>query len=72
MPRYTISIIAWNRLELTRACVSSVLAHSKDFELFLTNNNSTDGTEKYFNQIRDTNPHCKIHVIHNAHNDGFQ
>jgi hypothetical protein len=41
--RFLISIIGLNRLDATRACIEAVFRHSKNFDLVLINNASTDG-----------------------------
>lgn len=68
--KFTISILAWDRIELTRKCLASVLRQSiKDTEIILTNNGSTDGTDAYFNELARKHPF--IRVVHNATNQGF-
>ena len=64
----SILILAYNRLEKTRRCVESVLAHTAgiEYELILLDNGSTDGTLEYFKQI--SYPHKKI--IHISKNLG--
>lgn len=69
-PRFTISIVCFNNLELTKACIASVLKYSSDFELIVTNNASSDATKEYLNSIPNT--HRKtIKVVENANNLGF-
>lgn len=69
-PRFSISVLAFNRIDLTVQCVSSIFANSRDFELILTDNGCTDGTSGYFEDLgrRDS----RIRVIHNPENLGFQ
>lgn len=69
-PRYSISVIAFNNLSLTYQCVSAILAHSEDYELILTNNGSTDGTQKYFNDLAAK--HKFVRVVHNEKNLGYK
>lgn len=49
----SILIVAYNRLEKTRRCVESVLENTRgiNYELFLLDNGSTDGTLQYFKSI---------------------
>lgn len=56
----TIVVLAYNRLEKTRACVESVLRHTGDidYELLLIDNGSTDGTLDYFKEV--PYPHKRI------------
>lgn len=51
-PAYCVSIICYNRLELTRRCLDTVRLHSPpDTQLILTNNASTDGTAEYLREV---------------------
>lgn len=64
----TIIIVAYNRLEKTRRCVSSVLTYSNeiDYDLILIDNGSTDGTLAYFKTV----PYKKKKIIHITKNIG--
>lgn len=64
-PRFTISIACYNNLELTRKCLASVLEHSPDAEVIVTNNASTDGTTEYLATLPN------VGVIANTENQGF-
>lgn len=69
-PRFTISILCHNRLELTQACLRSVSVHSRDCELIITDNGSTDGTPAYLANYAAVNaPH--VHLVTNPTNLGF-
>lgn len=68
-PKFTISILAMNGLEMTRACIESVMKNSKNYELFLTDNGSDDGTLDYFKELSTAHPH--IHTRFNLENLGF-
>jgi len=69
-----ISIIAHNRLELTKRCVESVLpvldAWPRKKALVLHDNASTDGVGRFFNVTRLNNPDVRV-VTHET-NTGFQ
>lgn len=67
--KYSISIVCYNNLYLTKECIISVLKYSNDFELLLWNNGSTDGTKEYFDELK--NDHKNIVVTHNETNIGF-
>lgn len=69
MPRVTVSILAYNNLALTKRCVESVLAHSTNFELLLTDNDCGDGTGEYFDKLAELHPN--IRVFNNPTNEGF-
>jgi ADP-heptose:LPS heptosyltransferase/GT2 family glycosyltransferase len=66
MVKYTVSIVCHNRRDLTEACLRSVLAHSKDAEIVVTDNNSTDGTAEYLKSL-----YGKIKIITKFSNTGF-
>lgn len=68
-PKFSISILAMNGLDMTRRCIESVMKHSKNYELILTDNASDDGTAEYFNTLL-RNP--AVHtVLTNDTNEGF-
>lgn len=64
----TVVVQAFNRLDKTRRCVESILEYTKevDYELFLIDNGSTDGTLEYFKSV----PHKKKKIIHVTKNVG--
>lgn len=69
-----ISIVAFNRIDLTKRCVESVLEsvrHGSKLEvrLRLTDNGSSDGVGGYFEQVAATVP--GVTVVHNDENKGF-
>lgn len=76
-PRYSISILALNKIELTKLCIQSVIKHSRNYELILTDNGCTDGTSEYFDSLCDdwkagTIPGLLgVTVVHNPENNGF-
>jgi glycosyltransferase involved in cell wall biosynthesis len=59
--RFLISIIGLNRLDATRACIEAVFRHSKNFDLVLINNASTDGTGDYFDQLARDYPNVTVY-----------
>lgn len=69
-PKFLISVLALNRLELTHTCLDSIFAHSKpdSYHLFLTDNGSTDGTQDYLHKLEDDD---HVTVIFNKDNEGF-
>ena len=70
LPRYTISVICFNNLELTRKCLRAVALHSRDCEVIVTDNASTDGTGAYLADFAAKNEGL-VHVVTNATNEGF-
>lgn len=70
--KYSISILAYQNLSLTKKCIESVIANSgpaSDWELILTDNGCVDGTKEYFDQLAAT--HHNMAVVHNEKNEGF-
>lgn len=70
-PKFTISILCFNKLELTMACLRSVAAHSRDCEVIVTNNASMDGTRAYLRDFSAKNAGL-VRVVHNDSNLGFK
>lgn len=70
-PRYTISILALDGLDMTKKCLQSLIDNSEPSSLvvILTNNASRDGTKEYFDSMAKT--HSFITVVHNEENLGF-
>jgi GT2 family glycosyltransferase len=69
--KFSISILAFNNLDLTRRCLSTVLANSgDDFELILSDNGSTDGVGAFFDTVVREN--ANVRVVHYPSNLGFE
>jgi len=68
--KFSISILAYQNFTLTKRCIASVLANSKDYELILTDNGCQDGTPDYFDEVARQNPD-RVTVFHNPKNEGF-
>lgn len=62
----TIVVLAYNKLEKTRACLESVFKYTKniDYDLILIDNGSTDETFDYFKSLNSK----KIRIIHLSQN----
>lgn len=78
-PLYTIHIACHNNLALTRACINSVIDHSEDFELIVTDNASSDGTYEWLRQLSSGEwLHCKtgmplpLRIVTNPTNQGYK
>jgi len=69
MSKYAIITTVHNSIKHTVNCVESVLAHSKDFEMVIVNNGSTDGTTNYLREIAEK--HGNFHIIENKENKTF-
>ncbi|MFQ5828089.1 MAG: glycosyltransferase [Candidatus Methylomirabilia bacterium] len=65
-PKTSIVILACNQLDYSRACVESVIRHTKvPHELILVDNGSTDGTLECFRSVPP------VKVVANGENLGF-
>lgn len=64
----TILLLAYNRLDKTKRCVESLLKYTDnvDFDLWLIDNGSTDGTLEYFRSV----PYAKKSILHITDNKG--
>lgn len=69
IPKYSISILAMNGLDMTRRCIESVMENSRHYELLLTDNGSDDGTAEYFADLATKHPN--IYPKTNRDNLGF-
>jgi len=67
MPRFTVSIAVYNRLELTRTCIDSILHSGGDFEVIVTDNASAEDTRDY---LRSLDP-SRFRIVTNRENLGF-
>jgi len=69
--KYIISLVCFNNLEYTKKCISSIVKHNVDDNVFLVvvNNASSDGTKKYLNKLQKEFNWIKIY--HNTDNLGF-
>jgi glycosyltransferase involved in cell wall biosynthesis len=61
-PVFSLVVPTYNRLELLKICVQSILdQHFRDFELIVVDDESTDGTKAYLNQLND--PHLVTNFL---------
>ena len=67
--KYSISIVCFNNIEYTKKCIDSILKYSKDYELLLWNNGSTDGTKEYFIDL--IKKYDFIRIVNSDFNEGF-
>jgi len=72
MPHVTISILAYDGLEHSKACLKSIFenTHGYDYELILTDNGSSDGTAEFFKEVQTQRPDS-VRVVANKENLGF-
>jgi len=69
MPKLSIIVLAWNRLDMTKKCVKSIYENTRCiFEVIIVNNNSDDGTKEWADEMARNNPNFK--VVHNDTNRG--
>lgn len=67
----SVIIVNWNRRELLRACLDSLLSQEQnEFEIILVDNGSTDGSAQMA-ESRLAAADVPLHVIRNTENRGF-
>ena len=71
VPKISIVVLTFNNLEISRLCISSILAKTAypDYELIIVDNCSSDGTREYLMELSEREPIVK--VILNQENLGF-
>lgn len=71
VPTASILLVTYNRINMLRECVSSVLANTQDvdYELVVWDNASTDGTSEYLDTVASSSP--QVRAIHNPQNVGL-
>ena len=71
MPRVSVIILTFNNLDLTRACLESVLlrSHYPNLEVIVVDNASSDDTPAYLEDFTRRNP--DVRVVLNRENLGF-
>jgi len=79
-PRASIIIVTYNNLALNKLCLESVIRNTEypDYEIIVVDNNSTDGTPDYLNEMAEmakmakmAGHHPNIRIILNQKNHGF-
>ncbi len=72
---FTISILALNKLEITKQCLNFILRQNYNFpvQLILTNNGSTDDTLEYFKLVKKKfdKENFIVNIIDNEKNIGY-
>jgi len=70
-PKASIIVTTFNNLEYNTLCIESILLKTDhpNYEIIITDNNSTDGTQDYLIAIEKKFHHIKI--ILNGENEGF-
>lgn len=73
MPKISISILAYEGVSHSRACLESVINNScgHDYELILTDNGSTDGTAELFEEVKRLKIEGSVTIVTNSENQGF-
>ena len=62
--RAHIGVVCWNRLELTRLCLTSLLQRTPPgYGLTVVDNGSTDGTKEFLQSLASAHPHMRLHLL---------
>ncbi len=62
--RAHIGVVTWNRLELTRLCLTSLLQKTQPgYGLTVVDNGSTDGTQEFLQALTATHPHVRLRLL---------
>lgn len=62
--RAHIGVVCWNRLELTRLCLTSLLQKTRPgYGLTVVDNGSTDGTPEFLQSLAAEHPHMRLHLL---------
>lgn len=62
--RAHIGMVTWNRLELTRHCLASLLQNTPPgYGLTVVDNGSTDGTQNFLQELAAAHPHMRLHLL---------
>jgi GT2 family glycosyltransferase len=71
LPRVSVVILTYNNLNLTKACLQSVIERSQyaNLEIIVVDNASTDGTIDYLREFQ--RHHSSVKIIANRYNVGF-
>jgi glycosyltransferase involved in cell wall biosynthesis len=68
----SIIILCCNQLDVTRACLESVLEHTRPpYELLLIDNGSSDDTPQYLAELQQRPGPARVVVMRNENNRGF-
>lgn len=59
-PTTAIIVPVWNQLFYTKIFIYSVLKNTKNYRLYIIDNGSTDGTDKFLKSIKKKTPKLKI------------
>jgi len=71
MPKVTVVVVNWNRVNLLAACLKSLAAQQHtSYEVKVVDNGSTDGSAELVEKMRDTFP-VPLDLIKNVYNRGF-
>ena len=63
--KLSVITLTYNKLEYTKKFIESLYKYTKDFELIIVDNGSTDGTVEYLKSLKD------VKLILNNENKGY-
>ena len=73
LPRVSVIVLTYNNLDLTRACLDSLIERSNysNLEIIIVDNASSDATPAYLESFPAQHPYMDIQIILNNKNLGF-
>lgn len=63
-----IIIVSYNTKDITEACIRSIERHTKEYQLFIVDNNSTDGSVE---MLEEYERQGRLRLIKNRKNEGY-
>lgn len=72
-PLASVIVITWNRLDYSKRCIRSILEKTnyKPYELIVVDNHSTDGTEKYLQDLQRVGKIQKLVLLDRNYGAGY-
>lgn len=62
--RAHIGVVTWNRVDLTRLCLTSLLEKTAPgYGLTVVDNGSTDGTQNFLQTLAEAHPHMRMRLL---------
>jgi len=71
-PMFSLVVVMWNNLELNKKCIESIRQFSKFYELIIVDNESTDGTSEWLDELSENwKEKANLKIITATKNSGW-